>query len=299
MGSPRDLLRICTVVLPVVACAGHEAPVPHDERPKPAEEDAAAHVDAAPVASEARPTPSPPGPPSAQRVLRGELIRTYVSYGALRGFAKSPCGRAADAGACSTHDEAAAVRAALAKLHPRLDEVIKFAESHPDAHADEAPCLNAVLGAGDRLAKTLEHGGAATASRAALQGKLDSCDAAIGSAVALVGNPLPARTAATPTYGLVRPEDVQRTVRQNFGRFKRCYQDGLRRNPSLGGRLAVSFIIDTDGSVIDERPTPDSTLPDEAVTQCIVSWFRDIHFVPPEGGYVTIVYPVIFSPGDP
>src|SRR5262249_36840059 len=56
-------------------------------------------------------------------------------------------------------------------------------------------------------------------------------------------NPLP------DSEGSLPPELIQRTVRQNFGRFRMCYEDGLRRSPSLAGRVAVRFVIGRDGSV--------------------------------------------------
>jgi len=41
--------------------------------------------------------------------------------------------------------------------------------------------------------------------------------------------------------GRLPPEVIQRIVRQNFGRFRNCYESSLRTNPSLTGRVAVKF----------------------------------------------------------
>ena len=57
------------------------------------------------------------------------------------------------------------------------------------------------------------------------------------------------RQGATTVNGRLPPEVIQRIVRQNFGRFKLCYEDGLRKNPSLQGRVAVKFVIDRSGAV--------------------------------------------------
>jgi hypothetical protein len=39
-----------------------------------------------------------------------------------------------------------------------------------------------------------------------------------------------------------------------------------------------------------------SDLPDENVVQCVVRLVGGLHFPQPEGGLVTAVYPLIFSP---
>ena len=49
--------------------------------------------------------------------------------------------------------------------------------------------------------------------------------------------------------GRLPPEVIQRIVRQNFGRFRLCYENGLRNNPNLQGRVAVRFVIGRDGAV--------------------------------------------------
>ncbi|MEO8797655.1 MAG: hypothetical protein ABI551_07210, partial [Polyangiaceae bacterium] len=43
--------------------------------------------------------------------------------------------------------------------------------------------------------------------------------------------------------GRIPQEVIQRIVRQNAGRYRACYESGLRSNPSLGGRVAVKFVI--------------------------------------------------------
>ena len=55
---------------------------------------------------------------------------------------------------------------------------------------------------------------------------------------------------ATSVSGRLPPEVIQRIVRQNFGRFRLCYENGLRNNPNLQGRVAVRFVIGREGDVI-------------------------------------------------
>jgi hypothetical protein len=97
--------------------------------------------------------------------------------------------------------------------------------------------------------------------------------------------------------GRLPPEIIQRIVRQNFGRFRLCYENGLRTSPNLQGRVSVKFMIDRNGAV---AMTADggSDIPDTTVTQCVVRGFANLSFPQPEGGNVTVVYPILFSPGE-
>jgi hypothetical protein len=97
--------------------------------------------------------------------------------------------------------------------------------------------------------------------------------------------------------GHLRPEVIQRIVRQNFGRFRFCYEGGIRQNPNLQGRVAVKFIVARSGSV-GLSADGGSDLPDSNVVQCVVRAFAELSFPPPEAGMVTVVYPIVFSPGD-
>ena len=97
--------------------------------------------------------------------------------------------------------------------------------------------------------------------------------------------------------GRLPPEVIQRIVRQNFGRFRLCYTNGLRSNPSLQGRVAVKYTIDRDGSVRGTPADGGSDLPDQSVVQCIIHGFQNLSYPQPEGGIVTVVFPLIFSPG--
>ena len=93
------------------------------------------------------------------------------------------------------------------------------------------------------------------------------------------------------------PRVIQRIVRQNDGRFRGCYQDGLVRNPALEGRVAVKFAIARDGSVATAEEAPESALPDAEVRSCVVRAFSALSF-PEPGGVVTVTYPIVFSRAD-
>jgi hypothetical protein len=96
--------------------------------------------------------------------------------------------------------------------------------------------------------------------------------------------------------GRLPPEIVQRVVRQNEGRFRACYQGGLRTNPALAGRITVRFAIDRTGAVPVASDDGGSDLDDGEVRRCVISAFRQLSFPAPEGGVVMVVYPIAFSP---
>lgn len=104
------------------------------------------------------------------------------------------------------------------------------------------------------------------------------------------------RMGATSVSGRLPPEVIQRIVRQNFGRFRLCYENGLRNNPNLQGRVAVRFVIGRDGAVSNVG-NGGSDMPDGGVVSCVVRAFYGLSFPQPEGGIVTVTYPIMFSPG--
>jgi hypothetical protein len=104
------------------------------------------------------------------------------------------------------------------------------------------------------------------------------------------------RTANTEIQGgRIPPQVVQRIVRQNFGRFRLCYQQGLAQNPSLEGRIPVRFVIGRDGAVSNVSAL--GGFPDSKVQSCVQSAFYGLSFPAPEGGVVKVTYPLMFSPG--
>ncbi len=103
------------------------------------------------------------------------------------------------------------------------------------------------------------------------------------------------RFGATSVSGRLPPETIQRIVRQNFGRFRLCYENGLRLRPTLEGGVTVRFLIDRSGAVATAADGG-SSLPDPATIGCVVRAFTALSFPAPEGGTVTVIYPIAFAP---
>ena len=106
------------------------------------------------------------------------------------------------------------------------------------------------------------------------------------------------RMGAVSVSGRLPPEVIHRIVRQNFGRFRLCYENGLRGNPNLQGRVAVRFVIGRDGATSNVG-NGGSDVPDMNVVRCVMRQFQGLEFPQPEGGIVTVVFPIMFSPPDP
>jgi len=134
---------------------------------------------------------------------------------------------------------------------------------------------------------TMGHGGGASSSQGFGVGRLGGSHRVSAPRV---------RMGATTISGRLPPEVVQRIVRQNFGRFRMCYEHGLSRNPNLTGRVGARFVIGRDGNVSNVR-NGGSDIPDAGVIKCVLSAFNGLAFPQPEGGIVTVVYPLLFEPG--
>jgi hypothetical protein len=120
----------------------------------------------------------------------------------------------------------------------------------------------------------------------------------------LVGSARPPslRGGGAEVNGRLPPEVIQRIVRQHFGGMRLCYENGLKANAKLRGRVSVSFTIGEDGHVSHaaaiDPPNAAPRIPDPRVVSCVVSVFASLEYPAPEGGKVTVVYPINFNPGD-
>lgn len=130
----------------------------------------------------------------------------------------------------------------------------------------------------------------------------------------------PASIDPSRVKGRLPPEVIQKVVRDNFGGMRKCYEAALGKDPQLTGKITTRFIIERDGRVssatdIHDAPAPEELervpawldlgplkaeprFPDATVVACVVGRFAALTFPEPQGGVVTVVYPIIFSPGD-
>jgi hypothetical protein len=89
---------------------------------------------------------------------------------------------------------------------------------------------------------------------------------------------------------------IQEAVRKRYGEFRRCYELGLAKNAALTGRVSVRFVITPNGNVANAEDA-DSELGDADVVACVVRVISTIAFPQPEGGSITVFYPIMLAPG--
>jgi hypothetical protein len=89
---------------------------------------------------------------------------------------------------------------------------------------------------------------------------------------------------------------IDEVVKQHLNQFRYCYQRQLQRNPSLGGKVTLKWIIASDGSVSSASVKRD-TMGNAAVSSCMTKVARRMVFPHPKGGIVIVSYPFLFSPG--
>ncbi len=103
------------------------------------------------------------------------------------------------------------------------------------------------------------------------------------------------RLGSTSVSGRLPPPEIQKVVRAEFGKLRACYTEGLGRDAALTGRVMVRFVIDREGKVSRVIAAPESTLSDEKVVDCVLAHFSNMVFPKPEGGIVSVVYPIVFA----
>ena len=90
---------------------------------------------------------------------------------------------------------------------------------------------------------------------------------------------------------------IDEVIKRNMNQIRYCYQRELTKNPELGGKIVVKFVIAKDGTV-SSATTKSTTMGSPAVEDCINGRFLRFKFPEPKGGGIVIVsYPFIFSPG--
>ena len=96
-------------------------------------------------------------------------------------------------------------------------------------------------------------------------------------------------------YGGLSKDQAQRILRQNYGRYRLCYEQRLRANLNLTGRVTVRFVIDHKGAV--PRINIDSSrLPDSGVVNCILRAAYGVNFPKPQGRVATVIQTISFAP---
>ncbi|HUJ59431.1 MAG TPA: AgmX/PglI C-terminal domain-containing protein [Kofleriaceae bacterium] len=91
-------------------------------------------------------------------------------------------------------------------------------------------------------------------------------------------------------------EEINRVVKARAGVFRACYQKELNRQPGLGGKLVMHFVIGGDGIVKSAKTGGGSSMRNDNVEDCVNRQIMSLHF-PAKGGLSNVNYPFVFQPG--
>jgi len=84
-------------------------------------------------------------------------------------------------------------------------------------------------------------------------------------------------------------------VRARMGLIKACYENALKRNPKLRGKISIRFTILETGGLSDIQPAQ-NTVGSPDVAACIVNTMRSWRTQFRPSGPVTVEYPFVFQP---
>ncbi len=116
--------------------------------------------------------------------------------------------------------------------------------------------------------------------------------ASASSSVAAPDSPPPSNE--LDIAGPLSADAIKRVVIQHRSKLRACYEQGLKKNPELQGKVTVAFTIAPSGRVAVSKMA-ESSLHDAQVEQCIVQAFATMVFPKPTGGDVKVSYPVVFA----
>ncbi|MEW5738097.1 MAG: AgmX/PglI C-terminal domain-containing protein [Myxococcota bacterium] len=94
-------------------------------------------------------------------------------------------------------------------------------------------------------------------------------------------------------------DGIKAAVAERIPELRECYDAWLEANPSLAGKIKVSFTIaenpDTGLGDVIEIGVLDGGLDHFALQGCVMNVFQDLHFEAPVNGPVKVNYPLSFA----
>jgi len=114
-----------------------------------------------------------------------------------------------------------------------------------------------------------------------------------------------AGTSAAADAGIpfrIDKDGIKSAIGEKIPELRQCYEDWLQANPTLAGRMKVSFTIAEDPQTglgdVTQLEIADGDLDHFALQGCVMNVFKDLHFEAPANGPVRVNYPLNFSAGD-
>lgn len=105
--------------------------------------------------------------------------------------------------------------------------------------------------------------------------------------------PLRTLTAPGPS-DLAEADDIRSAIKKHTSSLQHCYEKGLRRDPTLAGKVTVLLEVGMDGSVTAAK-FESNTVADKAVSRCMLSKIKGWTFAPQQDQLNEISFSVVFS----
>lgn len=106
---------------------------------------------------------------------------------------------------------------------------------------------------------------------------------------------LPLEPVAVPIAAGLLPSEIQGHVRRTRGTFAACYEDALKRVPTLSGTLTMNYEIDGRGRVSKLTLEP-SGLDEPGLLSCVREAAEKIEFPATGGPNLSVRYPLQMTP---
>jgi hypothetical protein len=89
--------------------------------------------------------------------------------------------------------------------------------------------------------------------------------------------------------------DVEKVLKRRSRAVKACYQNALKQDASLAGKLTVRFTVDNTGKVASAEPQKNET--GDAAGRCVIAVFQRLRFPPAESSSAVFDKQYQFMPG--
>jgi hypothetical protein len=94
--------------------------------------------------------------------------------------------------------------------------------------------------------------------------------------------------------GSVDRELIRRVIQEHAAQIRYCYEQQLALNPKLQGKVAITWVIQADGSATSAKVDGATTLQDDKIHRCMMERITSWQFPKPKGGGVAVItYPWI------
>jgi hypothetical protein len=126
-------------------------------------------------------------------------------------------------------------------------------------------------------------------------GGLGSYGTGVGGLGAKSDRPINVSTGPPTVMGAIDRELIRKVIQEHAAQIRYCYEQQLAINPRLTGKVAITWVINADGSASQAKVDGGATTLDDAkVHECMMARIQSWQFPKPKGGgYAVITYPWI------